>query len=51
MSQDDFRIERILHAYVDGELNAPEKSRLLVKMENDNAIRERQGMGHVFFRA
>lgn len=41
MSQDDFRIERILHAYVDGELNAPEKSRLLVKMENDNAIRER----------
>jgi len=41
MSPDDFRIERILHAYVDGELNAPEKSRLLVKMENDNAIRER----------
>jgi intracellular sulfur oxidation DsrE/DsrF family protein len=41
MSQQDFRIERILHAYVDGELSAPEKSRLLVKMENDETIRER----------
>ncbi len=41
MSQQDFRIERILHAYVDGELSTPEKSRLLVKMENDNTIRER----------
>ncbi len=41
MNQRDFRIERILHAYVDGELSAQEKSRLLVKMENDNSIRDR----------
>ena len=41
MNTRDFRIERILHAYVDGELNTPEKSRLLVKMESEDAIRER----------
>lgn len=41
MNQQDFRIERILHAYVDGELSAQEKSRLLVKMENDSSIRDR----------
>jgi len=41
MNKHDFRIERILHAFVDGELSKLEKSRLLVKMENDDAIRER----------
>ncbi|HHJ17668.1 MAG TPA: hypothetical protein ENJ80_13330 [Gammaproteobacteria bacterium] len=41
MNKPDFRIERILHAFVDGELSKLEKSRLLVKMENDDAIRER----------
>jgi len=41
MSQHDFHNERILHAYVDGELSAPEKSRLLVKMETDETIRDR----------
>ena len=41
MNQRDFRIERILHAYVDGELSAAEKSRLLVKMESDETIRDR----------
>jgi len=41
MNRKDFRIERILHAYVDGELSTQEKSRLLVKMENDNSLRDR----------
>lgn len=41
MIKSNFRIERILHAFVDGELSKLEKSRLLVKMENDDTIRER----------
>jgi len=36
-----FRIERILHAYVDGELDSQAKSRLLVQLENDDDIRTR----------
>lgn len=41
MSKTDFRIERILHAYVDGELDARTKSRLLIQMENDEPARAR----------
>lgn len=41
MNEPESRIERILHAYVDGELSAAEKSRLLLKMESDETLRER----------
>ncbi|VAW76593.1 hypothetical protein MNBD_GAMMA15-448 [hydrothermal vent metagenome] len=41
MKETDFRIERILHAYVDDELGPQEKSRLLVKLESDESIRDR----------
>ncbi len=41
MSKADFRIERILHAYVDGELDAKTKRRLLIQMENDESARAR----------
>ncbi|TCK18614.1 intracellular sulfur oxidation DsrE/DsrF family protein [Thiogranum longum] len=41
MSKTDFRIERILHAYVDGELDAQTKSRILIQMENDESARAR----------
>jgi len=37
----DFRIERILHAYVDNELEPQAKSRLLIQLENDESIRTR----------
>jgi intracellular sulfur oxidation DsrE/DsrF family protein len=37
----DFKIERILHAYIDGELEPQAKSRLLIQMENNEAIRAR----------
>ncbi len=41
MNTMDFRIERILHAYIDGELDSQAKRRLLVQLENDESIRER----------
>lgn len=41
MSKMDFRIERILHAYIDGELDSQAKSRLLIQMENDEDTRTR----------
>lgn len=41
MRKTDFRIERILHAYIDGELDARTKRRLLVQMENDEHARAR----------
>ncbi len=41
MNKSDSRSERILHAFVDGELSKLEKSRLLIDMENDDAIRGR----------
>ncbi len=41
MKKLDFRVERILHAYVDDELEPQAKSRLLVKLENDEDIRTR----------
>ncbi len=41
MKKTDFRIERVLHAYVDDELDPLAKSRLLVKMENDESLRAR----------
>jgi intracellular sulfur oxidation DsrE/DsrF family protein len=37
----DFRIERILHAYIDGELDPQSKSRLLIRMESDEDTRAR----------
>lgn len=41
MNKTDFRIERILHAYVDGELDSQEKSRFLLQLENNKDIRTR----------
>jgi intracellular sulfur oxidation DsrE/DsrF family protein len=41
MTQSGSELEHILHAYVDGELSQPEKRRLLVRMENDETLRER----------
>lgn len=41
MSKMDFKIECILHAYIDGELDQQEKSRLLIQMENDEETRAR----------
>jgi intracellular sulfur oxidation DsrE/DsrF family protein len=41
MKQSDSQLEHILHAYVDGELADPEKRRLLVRMENDESLRQR----------
>lgn len=40
MTEGDFRIERIMHAYVDGELSPREKHRLLLRMEEDDRVRE-----------
>jgi intracellular sulfur oxidation DsrE/DsrF family protein len=40
MTEFDNRVERLLHAYVDGELSPPEKHRLLLRMEKDERIRE-----------
>ena len=37
----DFKTERILHAYVDNELEPQAKSRLLIQLENDQRIRAR----------
>jgi intracellular sulfur oxidation DsrE/DsrF family protein len=41
MKQSGSELEHILHAYVDGELNQPEQRHLLVRMENDETLRER----------
>jgi len=41
MKRSDSQLEHILHAYVDGELADPEKRRLLVRMENDQSLRQR----------
>lgn len=41
MTQADFRIERILHAYVDGQLDDAEQRRLLYRMQTDDEVRER----------
>jgi intracellular sulfur oxidation DsrE/DsrF family protein len=41
MKQPGSELEHLLHAYVDGELSQPEKRRLLVRMENDDTLRQR----------
>ena len=41
MKKMDFRTERILHAYVDNELEPQAKSHLLIQLENDERIRAR----------
>ena len=41
MKQSGSELEHILHAYVDGELSQPEQRDLLVRMENDETLRER----------
>ena len=41
MKQMDFKTERILHAYIDNELEPQAKRRLLIQLENDQRISAR----------
>ncbi len=41
MTQPDFRIERVLHAYVDGQLGDEERRRLLYRLQADDDVRAR----------
>ena len=41
MNHSKFRAERILHAYVDGELGKSEKQRMMLRLENDERSRKR----------
>ena len=41
MKHSGSELEHSLHAFVDGELDQPEQRDLLVRMENDQTLRER----------